>query len=131
MCFEYGSAIFYASKHQSVFICQMVLFFLISEYFFLCSNSFHFSSSETFLYRSQPYCTFWFFFSSERSWYLSRAFLKPSFNFFDSRRIFKHFCMWKKNYIKNPLMLKTNLRLFIDYFYQIFYESLNNHLKIT
>ena len=70
-------------KHQSLFICEALLFILII-YFFLYSTSLWFFFIFWEIYISfvtiLPYCRFLFFFSSERSWPIWRAFFwSPSF----------------------------------------------------
>ena len=70
-------------KHQSLFICEALLFILII-YFFLYSTSLCFFFIFWEIYISfvtiLPYCRFLFFFSSERSWPIWRAFFwSPSF----------------------------------------------------
>ena len=49
-------------KHQSVFFCEAILFFQISEKFFYYSTCLCFSYSKIFLYRSRFYYFFFFFF---------------------------------------------------------------------
>ena len=58
--------LFFVSKHQSVFICEVVLFFcILIIFFFLYSTSFCFSSSERTLFSSQPYSQpYWHLFTS-------------------------------------------------------------------
>ena len=57
-------------KHQSVFFCEAILFFQISEKFFYYSTCLCFSYSKIFLYRSRFYYFFFFLFFLQKDFYV-------------------------------------------------------------
>ena len=78
-------------------------FSIFCNIFFYTQLGFIFCLLGDLLYRSQPYSSFLFLYPSERSQYLLQAFFEVFFCFLIifSWLIFRHFYIWKKNYIKN------------------------------
>ena len=109
--FEHGWVAFYFSKVIRVLtenISQSLLvkhfyFSIFCNIFFYTQLGFIFCLLGDLLYGSQPYCSFLFLYPSERSQYLLQAFFEVflCFLIIFSWLIFRHFYIWKKNYIKN------------------------------
>ena len=65
--------VFYVSKLVRG-LTKIIIHSLFTKYVLLYWTSLCFSPSERFLFCSEPYCCFLFFYSLESSWYLPRAF---------------------------------------------------------
>ena len=125
---------FYVSKHHSVFICEMFLFFYVF-YFFYTQLTFVFHLLRDFYIICKQiiiatFCHFLFFSSSEGFWHLLGAFLKFFFGclVIFSWLFFKNFYLWKRFYVKK--IVKIWFKTFYCIITINFYKSLENHLKI-
>ena len=104
-----------------------IFIFLYFKILVIYSNSVCFSHSQRFLYRSQSYCLFLIFYSSESSWYLSQAFSKPLpvFSILFGWWVSRCFYIRKTNY-RNKIMIKIILRFFYNIVGIILLDSLYN-----